>query len=137
MLLPMQFDPAAHSIFGRLGAILRLRCPRCCKGRVWRGFFRMNTACPVCDLVFEREPGYFTGAMYASYTLGIGFTLPVWFVMLLAGAGLAALTMVIVVMVVGLMPVSFHYSRVLWMHIDCYFNPKTFISSGTAAGAES
>ena len=31
----------------------------------------MFERCPVCDLRFEREPGYFMGAMYISYVLGL------------------------------------------------------------------
>ena len=27
----------------------------------------MHETCPVCDHRFEREPGYFVGAMYVSY----------------------------------------------------------------------
>ena len=45
-------------------AILRQRCPRCFTGQVFRGLIDMNERCPVCDLEFEREPGYFTGAMF-------------------------------------------------------------------------
>ncbi len=55
----------------RLGAILALRCPRCLDGRIWRRFLSMNVSCPVCALVFEREPGYFTGAMVVSYALAV------------------------------------------------------------------
>ena len=31
----------------------------------------MNEPCPRCGLRFEREPGYWTGAMVASYALGV------------------------------------------------------------------
>jgi len=119
-------DPASHGVFERVWAALRFRCPRCCNGAVWRAPFRMHLACPVCHLVYEREPGYFTGAMYASYFLGIFLTLPVWMWMLFAGAELVPILVVAFLLVIALTPVSFHYSRVIWMHIDCYFNPKTF-----------
>jgi uncharacterized protein (DUF983 family) len=119
-------DPASHGVFERVWAALRFRCPRCCKGAVWRAPFRMHERCPVCELVYEREPGYFTGAMYASYFLGIFLTLPVWMWMLFAGAELVPILVVAFLLVIALTPVSFHYSRVIWMHIDCYFNPKTF-----------
>jgi uncharacterized protein (DUF983 family) len=38
---------------------------------IFRGFPRMHDRCPVCDLKFEREPGYFLGARYVSFGLGI------------------------------------------------------------------
>jgi uncharacterized protein (DUF983 family) len=119
-------NPSSQGLLRRIGAALRFRCPRCCKGAVWRAPFRMNVVCPVCHLVYEREPGYFTGAMYASYFLGIFLTLPVWMWMLFAGAELVPILVVAFALVLALTPVSFHYSRVIWMHIDCYFNPKTF-----------
>ena len=31
----------------------------------------MHDRCSFCDLKFEREPGYFLGAMYFSYALGL------------------------------------------------------------------
>ena len=123
----MSASPARHvSAPGRAWAVLRLRCPRCCEGGVYGGFLRMRTACPACGLVFEREPGYFTGAMYASYTLGIFGTMPVWLVLLLTGQPYAVILAVTLGMIVVLMPVFFHYSRVLWLHFDYVFNPKTF-----------
>ena len=79
----------------------------------------MHASCPVCGLVYEREPGYFVGAMYASYFIGIFLTLPVWMALLLGGASLAVVLAVSITMVVILTPASFHYSRVSWMQIDC------------------
>ncbi len=123
----MSATPARHvSPLGRALAVLTMRCPRCCKGGVYRGFLRMRKACPVCGLVFEREPGYFTGAMYASYTLGIFGTMPVWLALLLTGQPYALILGATIGMILVLMPVFFHYSRVLWLHFDYVFNPKTF-----------
>ncbi len=86
----------------------------------------MNETCPVCALRFVRESGYFTGAMYASYMIGIGLTLPVWMAFLLSGASLGVTLAVAIGMIVALAPISFHYSRVAWLHVDCHFNPRTF-----------
>jgi uncharacterized protein (DUF983 family) len=56
---------------------------------LFRGFPKMQERCAVCDLKFEREPGYFLGAMYISYLLGVLTMAPIamlfWF---LAGWGL-------------------------------------------------
>jgi len=57
--------------------ILQQRCPRCRAGRIFRGsifrgFPKMYERCEVCDLKFEREAGYFLGAMYVSYVLALG-----------------------------------------------------------------
>jgi uncharacterized protein (DUF983 family) len=58
-----------------LGGIFHQVCPRCRNGRIFRkSAFRfpgMHERCPVCGLKFEREPGYFLGAMYIGYGLGL------------------------------------------------------------------
>src|SRR5262245_48048790 len=67
---PMPQTTTAPGLLSRLGAVLRQRCPRCRTGPVFRSLLRMNDPCPHCGLVFEREEGYFLGAMYVSYALG-------------------------------------------------------------------
>ena len=84
----------------------------------------MRVACPECGLRFEREPGYFLGAMYYSYAIsiaagapfaiaGLVFDWPTW-VAGLAATGAIALAS----------PVSFRLSRVLWLHMDQTFDPR-------------
>ena len=46
---------------------IRLRCPRCGVGRLYAKPFKMFDDCPTCNLRFEREQGYFIGAMYINY----------------------------------------------------------------------
>jgi uncharacterized protein (DUF983 family) len=56
--------------------ILTEKCPKCGKGQVFekRKFFQfpvMKKNCDVCEYKFDREPGYFLGAMYLSYGLAV------------------------------------------------------------------
>src|SRR5262249_5342040 len=56
--------------------ILHHRCPRCRVGTIFdrspfRGFPKMYERCSICQLHYEREPGYFLGAMYISYALAL------------------------------------------------------------------
>lgn len=84
----------------------------------------MNAACPECGLRFEREPGYFLGAMYYSYGISIAVAVPVAIVGWLAGwetrtvafAGTGAMVLVA--------PLGFRLSRVLWLHMDQTFDPR-------------
>ncbi|AWW00439.1 DUF983 domain-containing protein [Arcticibacterium luteifluviistationis] len=58
-------------------SMLNNNCPNCNKGKVFKtksiilsfGFSEMETKCPNCNNKFEKEPGFFIGAMYASYGL--------------------------------------------------------------------
>ena len=37
---------------------LQLTCPRCGRAPLFRGWFRMNVVCAMCDLRFERAQNY-------------------------------------------------------------------------------
>ncbi len=56
--------------------ILQQLCPRCRAGKIFHKsvwlFPGMYERCPACGLKYEREDGYFLGAMYIGYGLGIG-----------------------------------------------------------------
>ena len=84
----------------------------------------MYECCPVCGLRYEREQGYFVGALYVAYALAVPtltlLTLAVWLAtrwplskVLLAGSAL----------LVPLTPVVFRYSRVVWLHLDYHVEP--------------
>jgi uncharacterized protein (DUF983 family) len=109
----------------RLGAILRLRCPRCLEGRIWSGFLTMHARCPKCGLEFEREPGYFTGAMVVSYMLAVP-VLGAMVIALMVVGGLDALPAVLVgdTVYLALVPFIFRYSRVVWLHFDWKIDPQ-------------
>lgn len=64
------------------GALIRCRCPRCRRGSMFtdspfslRYGRRAYVHCPVCRLHFEREPGFFEGAMYFNYALNVAIML--------------------------------------------------------------
>lgn len=86
--------------------------------------FSMNEPCPVCALRFERESGYWTGAMVASYALGI----PVLAVIVLGvwrATGWDLLPALIVgdLLFLAVVPFVWRYSRVVWLHLDWLIDP--------------
>ena len=110
--------------------ILEQRCPRCRLGRmfhrsIFRGWPKMHLRCPVCDLLFDREPGYFLGAMYISYSVGLGmvtaFSLAVWAV---TAWGLTKAVIAAVVLFLPLAPAITLLSRVLWIYLDQAVDPE-------------
>lgn len=107
----------------RVAAALALRCPRCLHGPVWRSFLTMHESCPVCGLVFEREPGYFTGAMVVSYVLAV----PTFGLIVIALLVLGVDTVVALVggglLYLALAPFILRYSRVIWLHFDWIVDP--------------
>ena len=85
----------------------------------------MNRRCPVCALEFERESGYFLGAMYFSYTIGIILVLPVALVLALAvHLSLVVILFVALVQTLMTMVLAFRYSRILWLYLDQLIDPR-------------
>src|SRR5438552_414069 len=106
---------------------LLLRCPYCGKGKLFRKGFTMYERCPVCDWRFEREEGYWTGAMAINITVTVLLTVIV--VVPLAIVLAATQVSLILFLIIGLpLPVIlpllfFRHARSLWMSIDFMINP--------------
>jgi uncharacterized protein (DUF983 family) len=64
-----------------LRAGVRLRCPRCNAGPLYRRPFSMNSHCFHCGLKFEREQGYFVGAIYINYAATVAIAVPGFFLL--------------------------------------------------------
>ena len=86
----------------------------------------MNNLCPACGLKFEREPGYFVGAMYVSYAMAAFFLGTFTFIISLVLPDIALHYMLAIALVIFLPLVSlvFRYSRVIWMTIDRALDPS-------------
>jgi uncharacterized protein (DUF983 family) len=112
-------------VWATLWAILHLRCPRCHEGRIFRGTFAMNDPCPTCGLIFQREEGFFLGAMYISYPVSVAFIIPAFFALsyLLPTWNGAVVALLAVVPYLPLSPAVFRYSRVLWIYFDRAADP--------------
>jgi uncharacterized protein (DUF983 family) len=86
----------------------------------------MNETCPSCGLRFAREHGYFTGAMYVSYALGIPlialFTFLAWLIW--RDAPIWRLVLLAWLVFLPLVPLVFRYSRILWIHLDRAIDPE-------------
>jgi uncharacterized protein (DUF983 family) len=113
-----------------LGALLlralRRRCPFCGIGHPFVTWWRLSERCPHCTYRYEREDGYWVGAMVVNTAVTEGLfgllfvailiaTLPdvQWFSILLAGAATNVLV-----------PIFFYpLSKTLWVAIDMFFNP--------------
>ena len=104
-----------------LSRALRLRCPRCGHGRLYDGWLSMQERCPACGLVYEREQGYFVGAMYVNYALTAGLGLGgVILLDQLVGLSLTQ-QLLLAVPVMLLAPILFfRHARSFWLGLE-YF----------------
>jgi uncharacterized protein (DUF983 family) len=114
------------SLRARLRVMLAGLCPRCRGARIFRGRFAMNETCPACGLRFERESGYFTGAMYVSYILALPVMAACWALVYFVAPGLSfGLTVAVTTLLfLPFVPAIFRYSRILWIHLDQTVDPS-------------
>ncbi len=114
-----RYRRGSGSVLPILGRGLRLRCPRCGGAALYAGWFTMSPCCSVCGFRYEREQGYFVGAIYVNYALTVGVAAGAvlaldWTVGLTLGEQLA-----LGIVLAAFVPlVFFRLSRSLWLSIN-------------------
>lgn len=115
-------------IFRRLGRAVLRRCPRCGKRGIFTSWTSLSHICPQCGLHYEREEGYWLGAILinTAVTIGLfGLGMTVWGVTtwpdppwgLMTGTGIAFNL---------LFPVLFYpFSKTLWVAIEVSAHPPS------------
>jgi uncharacterized protein (DUF983 family) len=120
----------ANRVLQMVNSGLRLKCPRCGVGSLYEKPFRMYPDCPHCGLKFEKEQGYFVGAIYVNYAATVLLAVPGFFV-------LDAFTNITINQQLSIwIPFSiifpllfFHHSRSLWLALDHLLNPAKSLYS--------
>lgn len=117
-------DPDA-SFATLVGRGVRRRCARCGQAPAFVGWARMPEHCPACGFVFEREQGYWVGAMIINTTVSFALLLLVfvggWIVFWpdVPWTGLLITT----VAIAGLGPILFYpWSKSLWSAIELSYH---------------
>jgi uncharacterized protein (DUF983 family) len=108
-----------------LGRALRLRCPLCGRGQLFRRWLLMHESCPHCGVKFEREPGFFLGSIYINYGL-TSLIVTVAYVVLLFGFGFPETPLLVAALAfVVLFPLLvFPWARSLWLGFDQWRDPR-------------
>ncbi|WP_082489514.1 DUF983 domain-containing protein [Pedobacter sp. Leaf176] len=108
-------------------AVLQCKCPRCRKGDIFTGsaysfkLQKTNINCPVCNLKFEREPGFFYVAMFVSYAMNVAEIITIGVAAYVLGLPLVYENLwyyvgFILAGVLLLSPINYRYSRVILLH---------------------
>jgi uncharacterized protein (DUF983 family) len=111
----------------KLYSIFKFKCPHCHEGDFYKSknpydLKSMSDAydiCPVCKRRLLIEPGFYYGAMYVSYGLGVahivsflvaqwvlGFEMEFWNFIILVGSFLVLLT-----------PLYYAFSKIIWANL--------------------
>jgi hypothetical protein len=106
--------------------VLRLKCPNCGKANVFYkakypvvGVPKMRETCDYCGYKFEKEPGYFAGAAYITYGLGLLEGILAFFLARYLIFGLSKSNLALITLCAVLFCISWNYrlARVIWMNI--------------------
>lgn len=105
-------------------SVLSGRCPRCRQGAIFATFWRTHADCPVCDLHYEREAGFFLMSIFIAYLLDGLVLVPLVISMFRAGVPVATNIAIGLAVMLIVTPFSYRYSRILWLHIDWFLDPR-------------
>ncbi|MEI6241127.1 MAG: DUF983 domain-containing protein [Planctomycetia bacterium] len=119
-----------------LGRALRLRCPRCGDGLLFRGLVQMHDACGHCGLSFRREPGFYLGSIYLNYGATVIVTGLLYAALVLGAGASHEITLGICLAVAVLLPVLlFRHARSLLLALDSSVNSRQAGAVGDAEEA--
>jgi uncharacterized protein (DUF983 family) len=100
------------------------RCARCGHGQLFHHYLTMVEDCPSCGLHFEREHGYFAGAL-AINIMAIGAVFAVVFVALLIATVPDVPVIPLLIVLVPIMafgPILLYpFSKTIWVAVDRAF----------------
>ncbi len=101
------------------------KCPHCGRGQIFeksKGPFKMpqmKERCAECGYLYNREPGYFLGAMYVSYGLAVFQALLTFLICWFFFPQLPTLALCFIILgvIVLFSILNFRLSRVVYMYI--------------------
>ena len=102
-------------------------CPKCGCRKTHTKFFKIRENCPQCGLKFEREPGYWTGAMavnVASSAVVIVVGLVIGLIITAPDIAVVPIIAIMAPIAVFLPIIGYPFSQTIWMSIDYGFMSK-------------
>ena len=109
----------SRPVFQTLARGARLCCPACGGRSVFRSPFHVRPFCPACGAVFQREPGFFVGAIMLNVVTTEAAVMAAAGLTLLLFPGRDRLLLGLLFAVALLFPVLFyHHAWSLWLAGD-------------------
>jgi uncharacterized protein (DUF983 family) len=107
-----------------VGRALRLRCPACGRGEMFRGWLTMYDVCPECGRKFQRGPGFFLGSIYFNYGVTAVLVIVIYFSFFFAEVLTDTHLLILMTIFVVVFPIwFFRYARTLWIAFDELWDP--------------
>lgn len=109
-----------------LYSILGFKCPYCHEGDFFishpydlKRTGDIHDTCPKCNGRFNIEPGFYYGAMYVSYAIGVAAMVTVWVATAVLFPGMTPTALVISILATLILgsPLFYALSKIIWANI--------------------
>lgn len=114
-------------------SVFKGKCPVCHVGDAFesnevynlRKFDKMPERCSHCGHKFEIETGFWIGAMYVSYGITVAISVATFVLthLIYPQASVWLAISLIVIVVIGMAPITYRSSRLIWMNFFTHFDP--------------
>ena len=100
------------------------KCPKCGKGKMFKGVFAMNMNCSNCDFKFDRAEGYYTMSIVIANFMYALIVAPT--ILIMSTNDNSVLSIIITLSIVSIIavPLIFRYARAIWLHLDFFTHPE-------------
>ena len=115
----------------KLYSILKFKCPHCHEGEFFKSrnpynFQNLSATfdrCPKCKRKLYIEPGFYYGAMYVSYALGVAHVVTFWVASLVLDLEIEFWNFIILVgtFLILLTPLYYALSKIVWANLFLNF----------------
>ena len=117
----------------KLYSIFKMKCPRCHEGDFFEAHpYNLRKAgdihvhCPKCNLKYSKEPGFYYGAMYVSYALGVALFVTLWtsFNLFFPNTSVGIQIGTIITLTILLTPYLYALSKIIWANLFIKYERK-------------
>lgn len=115
----------------KMYSISRMTCPQCHEGKFLvshpydlKHAGDILESCEVCGLKYSKEPGFYYGAMYVAYALGVALFVTFWvsFGLFFPNASTGIQIWTIIASTVLLAPYLFALSKIIWANMFIHYD---------------
>lgn len=110
----------------KLYSIFKRKCPVCQEGDFFvskpynlKNIGKIHSNCPNCNETFSKEPGFYYGAMYVSYGLGVAIFVSIFLITYLINPEATATTYIILITLAMILlgPFLYELSKIIWANM--------------------
>jgi uncharacterized protein (DUF983 family) len=107
-----------------LSRAIRLRCPACGKGPLYKSLLDTYKGCSKCGMLFEREQGYFVGAVYVNVMVTLFLIVSTYLITIIVAPDYDSGVQIVLFVMALAIPLSlFRHARSIWLALDYFIDP--------------